>query len=107
MHWILLILSIVAEVVGTLCLKWSLGLTRIWPTAGMAGCYILTFVLLAFCVKTLDLGLAYALWAGLSVAAVAACGIVLFHEPLTAYRVVGAILIVAGVVMLNLKGTVE
>ena len=107
MHWVLLILSIVAEVVGTLCLKWSLGFTRIWPSAGMTVCYVLTFILLTLCVRTLDLGLAYALWAGLSVAAVAACGVVLFHEPLTAYRVIGTILIIAGAVVLNLKGAVE
>lgn len=103
MHWILLSLSILAEVLGTLCLKWSHGFARLWPTAGMVVLYIATFVLLTLAVKTLDLGLAYAIWAGVSVAGVAACGVVLFHEPMNAYRIVGTVAIIAGVILLNLR----
>ncbi len=104
MHWILLILSILAEVVGTLCLKWSDGFARFWPTVGMIVLYIATFVLLTLCAKTLDLGLAYAIWAGVSVAV---CRVILFHEPLNAYRVIGITAIIVGVLVLNLKGAVE
>ena len=107
MHWILLILSILAEVVGTLCLKWSEGFARLWPTVGMIVLYIATIVLLTLSAKTLDLGLAYAIWAGVSVAGVAACGVLLFHEPLNAYRVIGIMAIIVGVLVLNLKGAVE
>ncbi len=107
MHWILLILSILAEVVGTLCLKWSEGFARLWPTVGMIVLYIATIVLLTLSAKTLDLGLAYAIWAGVSVAGVAVCGVILFHEPLNAYRVIGIMAIIVGVLVLNLKGAVE
>ena len=107
MHWILLTLSILAEVVGTLCLKWSQGFTRAWPTVGMTVLYIATFILLTLAAKTLDLGLAYAIWAGVSVAGVAVCGVFLFHEPINAYRVIGTTAIVIGVIVLNLKGGVE
>lgn len=107
MHWILLILSILAEVVGTLCLKWSEGFARLWPTVGMIVLYIATFVFLTLCAKTLDLGLAYAIWAGVSVAGVAVCGVILFHEPLNAYRVIGITAIIVGVLVLNLKGAME
>ena len=48
MHWILLILSILAEIVGTLCLKWSEGFARLWPTVGMTVLYIATFVFLTY-----------------------------------------------------------
>jgi small multidrug resistance pump len=107
MHWILLALSILAEVVGTLCLKWSLGFSRLWPTVGMGVLYIATFICLTLAAKTLDLSLAYAIWAGVSVAGVAACGVILFREPLNAYRVIGIAAIIVGVLVLNLKGGVE
>ena len=107
MHWILLTLSILAEVVGTLCLKWSNGFARLWPTIGMAVLYVATFVLLTLTVKTLDLGLAYAIWAGVSVAGVALCGVMLFHEPMNSHRVIGIAAIIVGVLVLNLKGGVE
>ena len=107
MHWILLTLSILAEIVGTLCLKWSQGFSRLWPTTGMIVLYIATFVLLTFACKTLDLGLAYAIWAGVSVAGVALCGVILFHEPMNAYRVIGTTAIIVGVIVLNLNGSVE
>ena len=107
MHWILLALSILAEVVGTLCLKWSQGFARLWPTVGMAVLYVATFIFLTLAAKTLDLGLAYAIWAGVSVAGVAVCGVILFHEPIDAYRVIGIMAIIAGVLVLNLKGGVE
>jgi small multidrug resistance pump len=107
MHWILLALSILAEVVGTLCLKWSQGFSRLWPTVGMAALYVATFIFLTVAAKTLDLGLAYAIWAGVSVAGVAACGVILFHEPMNAYRVIGIAAIIVGVLVLNLKGGVE
>jgi small multidrug resistance pump len=103
MHWILLTLSILAEVVGTLCLKWSQGFTRVWPTVGMIVLYIATFVFLTLTAKTLDLGLAYAIWAGVSVAGVAVCSVFLFHEPMNAYRVIGTVAIIVGVIVLNLK----
>jgi len=107
MHWILLTLSILAEVVGTLCLKWSHGFARLWPTVGMVVLYIATFVFLTLTAKTLDLGLAYAIWAGVSVAAVAACSVILFREPMNAYRIIGTVAIIVGVIVLNLKGGVE
>ena len=107
MHWILLALSILAEVVGTLCLKWSQGFARLWPTVGMGVLYIATFIFLTLAAKTLDLSLAYAIWAGVSVAGVAACGVILFHEPVSAYRVIGIAAIIVGVLVLNLKGGVE
>ena len=107
MHWILLTLSILAEVVGTLCLKWSQGFARLWPTVGMIVLYIATFVFLTLAAKTLDLGLAYAIWAGVSVAGVAICSAILFHEPMNAYRVIGTAAIIVGVIVLNLKGGVE
>jgi small multidrug resistance pump len=107
MHWILLALSILAEVVGTLCLKWSQGFTRLWPTVGMAALYVGTFIFLTLAAKTLDLGLAYAIWAGVSVAGVAVCGVMLFHEPLDAFRVIGITAIIVGVLVLNLKGAVQ
>ena len=73
----------------------------------MAALYVATFIFLTLAVKTLDLGLAYAIWAGVSVAGVAVCGVMLFNEPMNAYRVIGIAAIIVGVLVLNLKGGVE
>jgi small multidrug resistance pump len=69
--------------------------------------YIATFIFLTLAAKTLDLSVAYAIWAGVSVAGVAACGVMLFNEPINAYRVIGIAAIIIGVLILNLKGGVE
>jgi small multidrug resistance pump len=66
--------------------------------------YAISFVFLSQALKTFDLGIAYAIWAGLGTAAVVLVGVALLGEPLTAIKATGAGLVVAGVVLLNLGG---
>ena len=54
MAWVLLVLAIVAEVVGTLSLKASDGFSRLWPSVAVVVAYALAFTLLAFTLKTLE-----------------------------------------------------
>ena len=58
--WLLLLLAIVVEVIGSGALRASEGFTRLLPSSLMVGCYALTFWLLSLILKTLPLGLTYA-----------------------------------------------
>jgi small multidrug resistance pump len=100
--YVFLVLAISAEVVGTSLLKASEGLTRLWPTVGTIGGYVVATVLLAQAVKTVPVGVAYAMWSGLGTAAIVAIGAAFLDEPLSVPKVVGIALIIGGVVILNL-----
>ncbi|WBC15165.1 multidrug efflux SMR transporter [Micromonospora sp. WMMA1998] len=104
MAYLLLALAITAEVVGTSLLKASDGFTRLWPTAGLVACYLAAFGLLALVVRDVPVGVAYAIWSGLGTAAIMAVGAAFLGEPLSVTKVVGAGLVIAGVVVLNLGG---
>lgn len=85
-------------------MKYSEGFTRLWPSIGTAVGYLIAFTLLAQTLKTLSVGTAYAIWAGVGTAAVALIGILFMGESSSLVKIVGVGLIVVGVVVLNLGG---
>ena len=105
MAWVLLVLAIVAEVVGTLSLKASEGFSRLWPSVAVVVGYAVAFTLLAFALKTLDVGPAYALWAGLGTVGAAVGGWLIFSESLSTLTVIGITTVVVGVVAITLGET--
>ncbi len=92
------------EVAGTTALKMSDGFSRLVPSLLVAVFYGLSFFLFALALKRIDLGVAYAIWAGLGTALVATIGIVWFGEAVTMIKLISLVLIIAGVVGLNLSG---
>lgn len=104
MHWLFLVLAILSEVAGTVCMKLSAGFTKTLPSVLMWVLYGVCFSFLAMTLKKIDVGVAYAIWSGVGTALIAAVGVVYFREPLTVMRAVGLITIIAGVVVLNLSG---
>lgn len=103
LNWLILSGAIVAEVVGTTCLKMSDGLTRPWPIVGMVVCYCLSFSGLALALRTIDMSIAYAIWAGLGIGLITLIGAWGYSEQLTAWRSSCIVLILLGVVGLNLS----
>lgn len=104
MHsWLLLALAILLEVVGTTCMKMSDGLTRLWPVVGMGVCYLASFGCLALVLQRIDMGVAYAVWAGLGIVLITLVGVGFFNEPMTAWRATCITLVLLGVVGLNLS----
>ena len=102
--WILLAFAIVAEVAGTTAMKLSRGF-EVWQwTVTLALCYALSFYLLALVLKRIEVGVAYAIWAGAGTALIALVGIAVFNESMTTLKVVSLAAIIAGVVGLNLSG---
>ncbi|ATL26856.1 MULTISPECIES: multidrug efflux SMR transporter [Streptomyces] len=104
MGYALLAGAIAAEVAGTTAMKYSEGFSRLWPSLITVAGYLLAFTLLAQTLKTLSVGTAYAIWAGIGTAAVAAIGMLFLGEAANLVKVAGIALVIAGVVVLNLGG---
>ena len=102
-----LALAIVAEVIGTSALKASDGLTRPGATTLVVIAYLLAFYFLALVLRTIPVGVAYAIWAGLGIVLIALVGWVLYDQVPDWPAILGMALIVAGVLVINLfSGTV-
>lgn len=101
--WLVLAASVLAEVLGTLALRYAAGFTRLWPSAAVVICYACAIWLMSVAVKQLELGLTYAVWAGAGTALTAVLGMIWFNEATSALRFAGLGCIVVGVVALNLS----
>ncbi|MEU3147043.1 MULTISPECIES: multidrug efflux SMR transporter [unclassified Streptomyces] len=104
MGYLLLAGAIAAEVGATTAMKYSEGFSRLWPSLLTLLGYVVSFTLLAQTLRTLSIGTAYAIWAGVGTAAVAAIGVLFMGEGLTVVKATGIALIIVGVVVLNLGG---
>lgn len=93
--------AIVCEVIGSAFLQKSEQFTRILPTAVMAAFYVVSFYLLSIVIRTMPLGLAYAIWSGLGMVLTAAVSVFIFRQTLDAMAILGIGLIIAGVVVMN------
>ncbi|MET8702461.1 multidrug efflux SMR transporter [Kitasatospora sp. NPDC058032] len=105
MPYVLLTLAILSEVCATSCLKLTEGFSRLWPSVGVAIGYVLSFALLGRALKHIPVSVAYAVWSGAGTAAVAGIGVVAFGESLGRLQWLGIALVIAGVVVLNLKSS--
>ena len=100
-----LAIAILAEVAGTVALKYTEGFTRLAPSSAVVLGYGVSFWMLALVLRHLPIGLAYAVWAAAGTALIATIGIVAFGEPATTLKLLSLGLIIAGVVGLNLAGS--
>ncbi|SEF60608.1 small multidrug resistance pump [Thermomonospora echinospora] len=104
MPYVLLGLAIVAEVTATLSLRASEGFTKWGPSAIVVVGYLVSFMLMAKALTSLNVGPVYAIWSALGTIGAFAGGVLLFGEPVRPVAVAGAAIIVAGVVVMNLGG---
>jgi small multidrug resistance pump len=102
MHWCFLILAIVLEVCGTTCMKLSQGFSRLTPSVLIFVFYAACFAVFTLALRRIEVSTAYAIWSGLGTALIAVIGIVWFGEQVSALKVGGLALVIAGVVALNL-----
>lgn len=105
--WIFLGVAIVSEVVGTSFLKQSDGFSKPIPTVITLVAYGIAFYALANAVRDIELGTAYAIWAGVGTALIVLIGWAVFHQSLDWAAVVGVGLIVLGVVVINAFSAIE
>lgn len=102
MAWVVLVLSGVLEAGWALCLKASEGFTRLLPSVGFLVLAALSFVGLAYALRALPVGTAYAVWTGVGASLTAIVGMAWLGEPVSVLKVVSVVLIVAGIVGLHL-----
>ena len=105
LSWTLLSFAIFTEIIGTVSMKLSDGLTRLVPTVMIFVCYGLSFAAFSVAIKKIDLAVAYAIWAGLGTAGISIVGLVWFKETASVLKLVCLGLIIVGVVGLNLSNT--
>ena len=107
MSWIYLALAILFEVAGTTNMKLSKGFTFVLPSVLIFVFYAISFVMLTFALREIDISIAYAIWAGVGTALIVAIGIFWFKEPATTAKIVSIFLIIAGVIALNFSGPID
>ena len=100
--WLMLCLSIASEVAGTTALKLADGFTHLGYTAMVFVCYGLSFFVFSIAVRHLELGIAYAIWAGMGTVLIALIGIVWFRESTDLLKLLSMLAIVGGVIGLNI-----
>ncbi len=103
MSWSILIIAIVLEVSGTICMKLSEGFTKVGPSIAMLIFYLVGLAFLAVALRKIDVSVAYAIWSGLGTALIAVVGMIWFKEPMSTLKFVSLMLIILGVVGLNLQ----
>lgn len=101
-NWLFLAVAIVGEVIGTSALKSSEGFTKLMPSLIVATGYVVAFYFLSLALRSIPVGIAYAVWAGLGIVLIAAVAWILHDQRLDFWAFVGIGLIVSGVAVLNL-----
>jgi small multidrug resistance pump len=96
-----LVIAIVFEVIGTTFLKQTEQFTRLWPTLISLASYAAAFYLLSIALKTLPVGIAYAIWSGLGIVLVSIIGWVVFRQALDLPAIIGLGFIIAGIIIVN------
>ena len=104
MAYVFLLLAISSDVTASSLLKSTAGFSRLLPTVAVLTGYVLSLVFLSQAVKSIPIGVAYAMWSGLGTAAVVTIGIVLLGEGVSMSKITGVVLVIGGVVLLNLGG---
>ncbi len=97
MHWIYLLLAIVAEVCGTTSMKLSEGFTRPLPSVLLFVFYALSFTLVTMALKVLPVGMTYAVWSAIGTALITLIGVLWFDEGMSILKAVSLLLIILGV----------
>jgi small multidrug resistance pump len=99
--WLMLAGAIASEVTATSSMKLCAGFTRLGPSVVVVLGYGLSFWLLSRVVQRLELGLVYAVWCGVGMAAVATVGVLLYGESVTLLKLTGIALVALGVIVLS------
>ena len=102
MNYLYLGVAILFEVVATTALKQTDGFTRLLPSLLAVTGYALAFYFLSLPMRSLPVGIIYALWSGIGMVFIAGIGWVLFHQSLDLAAIIGIALIISGVIVLNL-----
>ncbi|MFC9975381.1 DMT family transporter [Spirillospora sp. NPDC127200] len=107
MPYVLLGLAIVCEVTATLSMRASEGFSKLGPSALVVVGYLISFFFMAKALTSLNVGPVYAIWSALGTVGAFVGGALLFDEPVRPLGIVGAVIVVVGIVVMNLGGDVS
>jgi small multidrug resistance pump len=102
MYWLYLGIAIVSEVIGTSALKFADGFTRLLPSLVVVVSYAISFYLLSLTLRSIPVGVVYAVWSGVGIVFLALIGTFVFKQNLDTPAIIGILLILAGVLVINL-----
>ncbi len=100
--YIYLFFAILAETIGTVALQASQQFTKLGPTALLAVAYALSFYLMALALRTMNLGVVYAIWSGLGIVFIAALAYLVYGQKLDLPAIIGLGMIMGGIVIIHL-----
>lgn len=100
--YIILVLAIVAETIGTTALQASQQFTRLWPSVIVVLGYAISFYLLALTLRYMPVGIVYAIWSGLGIVFIAVIGFAVFGQRLDLPAVLGMTMILLGILVIHL-----
>lgn len=103
MAWAILILAAIFEIIWAYSMKMSEGFTKLTPSIVTIVFMILSVVLLSISMRSLPLGTAYTVWTGIGAIGSFVVGILILNEPMTAMRMIAAVLIVSGLILMKLS----
>ena len=103
MAWVYLGVAGLLEIVWASAMKHSEGFTKLWPTIISLVGMVASMILLSMAMKTLPLGTAYSVWTGIGAAGAFIFGIVVLGEQATVGRILAALLITGGLVLMKLS----
>jgi len=102
MSWIILVIAGLFEIAWVICLKFTNGFTRLWPTLGTVAALIISVGLLGVAAKSLPISTAYPVWTGIGAVGAVLCGIAFLGEPATPMRLACVGLIIIGIIGLKI-----
>lgn len=100
--YLFLAIAIIAEVIATSALKASENFTQLWPSLLTLAGYAVAFFCLSLTLRTMPVGIAYAIWSGVGIVLISAIGWIAFGQKLDLPAIIGLGLIIAGVLVVNL-----
>ena len=103
MAWAILIVAGIFEIIWAYSMKMSEGFTKLTPSIVTIIFMILSVVLLSISMRSLPLGTAYTVWTGIGAIGSFVVGILILNEPMTAMRMIAAVLIVSGLILMKLS----
>ena len=101
MAWFALISAGILEIIWAFAMKQSQGFTRLWPSVATLAAMLASFALLAWAMRKLPLGTAYTIWTGIGAVGAFLVGIMLLGESASALRLIAALLIIGGLVLMK------
>ncbi|QIO09654.1 DMT family transporter [Acinetobacter lanii] len=105
MAWVCVVIAGFLEVLWAYCMKVSEGFTKLTPSVLTIVFMIASFALLSYAMKSLPLGAAYTVWTGIGAIGSFLVGIVFLGEPASAMRMLAAVLIISGLILMKISAS--